>query len=174
MSLVAILSLGLLGTLLILESIEAIDGRWRRELADAVDTAAFPTWGLWALALLGAFLAIAGIAMIASLLAPQKKGLNTMHEVYKGDDGDTRLRGRAAISAVRHEVSAIEGVVEVDARVAKKQMTVEVQVDDRVNVAEVENEARERLGHEFWINLGLADFALNLLVTHHPKPPRVR
>ena len=173
-ALVGIVALGTVGTLLILESSEVIGGRWRGEFAESLNDIAFPSWGLWASALLGVALAIVGIAMVAAQIAPPKKGLNSMHEVYKGRDGETRLRGRAAIGAVRYELAAIDGVVNVDARVANKRMTVELEIDDRANIADIENEARTRLGHEFWINLGLADFALNLLVAHHPKPPRVR
>lgn len=167
-------TLAAIGLFLILESADVIGGRWRRELASAIAEAAFPTWGLWVSALVGAGLAIVGVMLVAAQVAPPKRGLNTVHEVYKGKDGDTRIRGRAAIGAVRHEVTRIDGVVDVDARVTHKRMNVEIQVDDRVNLTEFENEVRDRLGHEFWINLGLADLALNLLITHHPKPPRAR
>lgn len=173
-ALVGLVAVGACGVFLILESAEVTGARWRRELADALANVAFPSWGLWASALVGVGLAIAGIAMVAAQMASPKKGLRTMHEVYKGNDGDTRLRGRAAIRAVHHELQTIEGVVAVDARVAGKRMSVELLVDDRCNIADVENEVRGRVGHEFWINLGLADFALDLLVNHHPKPPRVR
>ena len=171
---VVVAALATIGVLLILESAEAIGGRWRRELATGVSDVAFPSWGLWASGLVGACLAVLGVILLAAQVAPRKKGLNTMHEVYKGSDGETRLRGRAAISAVRHEVASIDGVVDVDARLVRKQMHVEVQVDDRVNLTDMENEVRGRLDHGFWIDLGLADFALNLLITHHPTPPRAR
>ncbi len=165
---------GALGVFLILEATEIVDGQWRRELADGVERVAFPGWDLWIPGLVGAALAILGVALVAAQIAPPKKGLNTVHEVFKGNNGGTRIRGRAAISAVRHEISQIEGVVDVDARVEKKRVNVEVHVDDRSNIGDIENQARARLNHEFWIDLGLADFALNLLITHHPKPPRVR
>lgn len=161
-------------TLLILEVTDVTGGAWRDRLADGIGRAAFPTWPLWASGLIGAGLALVGIVLVAAQLAPPKKGLNSMHEVYRGRNGDTRIRGRAAIRAARHELQQIDGVVEVAGRVEKKVLHVDLQIDDRANVTAVENEARRRLGHEFWINLGLADFAVNLLVTHHAKPPRVR
>lgn len=163
-----------LGVLLFLEASEVVTGRWRRDLASAIEESTFPGWGLWISGLVGAALALVGIAMIAAQLAPPKKGLNAVHEIYSGNDGETRIRGRAAIGAVRHELETIEGVVAVAARAVKKTMHVDLEVDDRSNLTDIENEARGRLDHEFWINLGLADFAVNLLVTHHPNPPRVR
>ncbi len=163
-----------LGTALILEATDIVGDKWRRELADIVADVTFPGWELWALTLAGVGAAVVGVMLVAAQLAPPKKGLQSMHEVYSGPDGDTRIRGRAAIAAARHEAGSIEGVVAVDARVKKKAMTVEIQIDDRADLALVETTVRERLGHEFWINLGLADFSVNLLVTHHPRPPRVR
>ncbi len=172
--LVGIAAIATVGVFLILEATEIISGEWRRDLGDLLDSAVFPTWGLWLSALVGAALAVVGVGTIAAQLAPPKKGLNTVHEVNSAHDGDTSIRGRAAIGAVRHELSGIAGIVDVDARVSRKTMHVTIQIDDRANLADVENDARARLGHEFWINLGLADFAVNLLVAHHPKPPRVR
>ena len=163
-----------LGVALVLEGTEVTGGSWRRELGILVEDAAVPSWGLWVSALIGAGLAVIGVAVIAANLAPPKKGLNTVHEVHSAQDGNTSIRGRAAVGAVRHELGGIDGVVDVDARVGRKTMHVELQIDDRSNLADVESDARARLGHEFWINLGLADFAVDLLVTHHPKPPRVR
>ncbi len=171
---VGVVALGLVAVFLVLEVTDVVGDRWRQELADSFEEAAFPSWSLWASALVGAGLAIVGIMLVAAQLAPPKKGLSSMHEVYKGPDGDTRLRGRAAIRAARHELESIDGVVEVDARLDGKRMRVDLQIDDRADLLEIESAARERLGHEFWINLGLADFAVDLFVTHHPKPPRVR
>ena len=167
-------AVGAVGVLLILEGVDAIGGGWRRDLADALATVAFPTVSLWVIALAGFGLALVGVVLVAAQLAPPRKGVNRMHNVYRGDDGETRIAGRAAISAARHELEQIEGVEGVSARVQRKQLTVEVEVDDRADLVAIESEARSRLGHEFWINLGLADFALNLLIVHHPKPPRVR
>ncbi len=167
-------SLGVLGVALVLEATDLAGPQWRYELADGVAQVAFPSWPPWVLAIAGLGLALASLAFAVAQLAPPKKGLRTMHEVYRGSDGDTRIRGRAAIAAARHEIAAIESVVAVEASVDGKKMTVEAQVDDRADVAAVEAAIRDRLGHEFWINLGLADFGLNVLITHHPHPPRVR
>ncbi len=172
--LTGIAAVATIGVFLVLESTELIGGRWRQDLSDVIESAAFPSWGLWLSGVVGAALAVLGIATVAAQLAPPKKGLNTVHEVHRAHDGETSIRGRAAVAAARHELSTIEGVVAVDARISRKTMDVEIQIDDRANLTEVENAARDRLDHEFWINLGLADFAVNLLVTHHPKPPRVR
>lgn len=171
---VGVVALGFVAVFLVLEVTDVVGNRWRRELADAFEEAAFPSWSLWVSGLVGAGLALVGVMLVAAQIAPPQKGLSSMHEVYKGSDGETRLRGRAAIRAARHELESIDGVVEVDGRLDGKRLRVDLEVDDRADLVEIENEARERLGHEFWINLGLADFAVDLFVTHHPKPPRVR
>jgi len=162
------------GVLLVLETTEVIGSQWRDELGDAISDVMFPTWPAWASALVGVGLAIMGVLVVAAQLAPPKKGLTKMHEVHSFGDGDTRIAGRAAIRAARHELESIDGVVATDARIAGKRMYVELKIDDRADLDAIETEARDRLGHEFWIDLGLADFAVNLLVTHHGKPPRVR
>lgn len=166
--------IGAVGVLLMLEAAEVVGDRWRRETAELIEAVAFPDWSLWVIALAGVGVALIGVALVAAQIAPPKKGVNRMHNVYRGDDGETRIAGRAAINAARHELEKIDGVESVAGRVLRKQLTVELQVDDRADLTAVEAEARSRLGHEFWINLGLADFDVNLLVAHHPKPPRVR
>lgn len=171
---VGIAAAGAVGVLLVLEITGSIQSEWRHRLADAIETAAFPTWSLWISGLLGAGLALLGLTLVAAQLAPPRKGLTRVFEVYRAADGETRIRGRAAIRAARHEVETIEGVLGVDGRIRSKRLHVTLRVDDRVNLEHIENEARERLDHEFWINLGLADFGVNLLVTHHPNPPRTR
>ncbi|RMH80061.1 MAG: hypothetical protein D6683_05590 [Actinomyces sp.] len=163
-----------LGVALVLESTGVIDGSWRDKVADLVASVAFPEWTPWQSTLAGLGAAVVGLVAATAQLMPAKKGLHTMHEVSRGDDGDTLIRGRAAIAAARHEVQGIDGVVAVDATIRRKAMTVEVQVDDRVDLAEVEHEVRARLDTPFWIDLGLADFAVDILITHHPRPPRVR
>ncbi len=173
-SLVGITAVGTVGLLLVLEITGAIGSEWRHRLSDAIDTAAFPSWSLWISGLVGAGLALLGLILVAAQLAPPRKGLTRVFEVYRAADGETRIRGRAAIRAARHEVETIEGVLGVDGRIRSKRLHLTLRIDDRVNLADVENEARERLDHEFWINLGLAEFGINLLVTHHPNPPRTR
>jgi len=171
---IAAAATGAVGVLLVLEATGAVGGRWRHEISKAITRSTFPTLSLWIITLAGVGLAIVGVVMIAAQLAPPKRGLNKMHNVSKGSDGDTSLRGRAAVRAVRHELEKIEGVVDVDARVTARRVFVEMRVDDRADVSDIETLARDRLGYPFWIDLGLADFTFNLLVTHHPKPPRVR
>lgn len=172
--LLGVAALAAVALLLMLEVTDVVGSRWRRSLADGIENGAEPAWPLWVSGLVGLALALAGMMMIAAQLAPARKGLNSMHEVYRGRDGDTRIRGRAAIRAARHELEGIDGVVDVAARVNGKTLHLELKIDDRADITDVETQARERLGTEFWINLGLADFAINILVTHHPRPPRVR
>jgi hypothetical protein len=167
-------SLVAVGAALIAEAVGAIGGRWRDDIAEVVTEIGTPSWEPWISTILGAGLAVVGVGLVAAQFAPPKRGLRKVHEVYSGDDGETRIRGRAAIAAARHEIAAIDHVRAVDARIAAKTMTVEVQIDDEADLADVEAKVRDQLDHEFWINLGLADFAVNLLLTHHPRPPRVR
>ena len=173
-SLAGVAAAGAVGLLLALEITGVMGSEWRNRLADFVGTAAFPNWSLWISGLVGAGLALVGLTLAAALLAPPRKGLTRLFEVYRASDGETRIRGRAAIRAARHEVETIEGVLGVDGRIRSKRLHLTLRIDDRVNLADVENEARERLNHGFWIDLGLADFGVNLLVTHHPNPPRTR
>ena len=173
-SLAGIAAAGAVGLLLVLEVTGTIGSEWRHRLGDAIDTAAFPTWSLWISGLVGAGVALVGLVLVVAQLAPARKGLTRTFEVYRAADGETRIRGRAAIHAARHEAETIEGVLGVDGRIRSKRLHLTLRIDDRVNLADVENEARERLNHEFWINLGLADFGVNLLITHHPNPPRTR
>ncbi|MCY3807108.1 MAG: hypothetical protein OXG91_11545 [bacterium] len=173
-SLGGIAAVGTVGLLLVLEITGTISSEWRNRLADFIDTAAFPTWSLWISGLVGGGLALLGLTLVVAQLAPPRKGLTRLFEVYRASDGETRIRGRAAIRAARHEVATIEGVLGADGRIRSKRLHLTLRIDDRVNLADVENEARERLDHEFWIDLGLADFGVNLLVTHHQNPPRTR
>lgn len=166
--------LTVVGTLLVLESTDVIGRQWRHDLASAIEDTVYPTWSLWLSALTGAALALLGITLVAAQLLPAGRGLSTVHEVSSGDDGTTRIRGRAAVSAVRHELTAIEGVVDVEARIGHQRLDLDVRVDDTVNLELVESEARRRLDHGFWIDLGLADFTVNFLFTYQRNPSRVR
>ena len=94
--------------------------------------------------------------------------------VSEGDNGDTRLRGKALLAAVSHRIDGIEGVVDTQAWLTAKDVTVQVRVDDRCDLEAVMGELRSRLDHGFWIDLGVADLPVNLDVVHHPHPPRVR
>lgn len=163
-----------LGAALLAEATEATSGLWREDLADAFTDIAMPSWPDWVSALIGAALAVVGVAIIAAQFAPPKRGLNIMHEVSSGNDGSTQIRGRAAIAAARHEIERIEGVVDVAPTLTKKRMHVEIRVDDRADLQTVTEHAQSVLGTPFWIDLGLADFAVDILVVHHPNPPRVR
>lgn len=174
---VAILVVVALGVMLVLEATDAIGVTWRSEMAEGFGDAALPELADWATGLIGAGLALLGLMLVLAQLMPAKRGVRRMHEVHRTDNGDTHLRGRAVIHAVRHVLEGIDGVAAVDARWAGKRVNAEVQVDDAANIAAVEKHAREALGHGFWINLGLADVGFNLLVTHRrrePRPPKVR
>ena len=166
--------LAAIGVALIAEAVDVIGGAWRADVARVVTDIGAPTSDRWISALAGAGLAIAGIVLVVAHLAPPKKGRQRMHEVHSGPDGQTRIAGRAAIAAARHELLAIDGVAAVDARIRRAAMTVDVEVNDEADLEDVETEARRRLGHQFWIDLGLADFDVNLLFTHQARPPRVR
>ena len=165
-------AIGAVGVLLILDVTDVIEGGWRQSLADAIGTAAFPNWAAWVSALVGVGRAVVGVILTAGQLAPPKKGLTKIYEVHQGFDGETRIRGRAAIRAAFHEMEQIDGVVDVDGRIRAKRLHLNLEIDDRANLTDIENEARRRLDHELWINLGLADFGINLLVTHHPIQER--
>ncbi|MCA1705970.1 MAG: alkaline shock response membrane anchor protein AmaP [Actinobacteria bacterium] len=168
---VGILVIMALGTVLMLEGTDVIGATWRREIADGFDDGALPELADWATALVGAGLALTGVLLLLAQLMPPKRGVRKMHEVHHTDDGDTHIRGRAVIHAVRHVLEEIDGVAAVDARWAGKRVNAEVQVDDSANVAAVEGQARAALGHGFWINLGLADVGFNLLMTHKAARP---
>ncbi|MGI8795538.1 MAG: DUF6286 domain-containing protein [Acidimicrobiia bacterium] len=163
---VGILVVVALGVVLVLEATDVIRATWRRQIADGFDDAALPEVADWAIGLVGAGLALLGVMLVLAQLTPAKRGLRKMHEVHHTDDGDTHIRGRAVIHAVRHVLEGIDGVVAVDARWTGKRVNVELRVDDVANVAAVEAQAREELGHGFWINLGLADVGFNLLMVH--------
>ena len=128
--------------LLVLEITGAIGSEWRHRLGDAIDTAAFPTWSLWISGLVGAGVALVGLVLVVAQLAPARKGLTRTFEVYRAADGETRIRGRAAIHAARHEAETIEGVLGVDGRIRSKRLHLTLRIDDRINLADVENEAR--------------------------------
>lgn len=172
--LVGAVALVAVGLALAAESTEIAGGRWRRTLADVVEATLDPGWVAWQSALAGAGLALVAITLVAAEFSRPSKGTRIMHNVHETSSGSTRITGKAAMSAARRQVDGIEGVVDVTATTTKSTMTVAVQVDDRADLAAVEDQVRHRLDHEFWINLGLADFAVNVLITHHPNPPRVR
>ena len=163
------------GVLLILEIVGAIGDSWRSRTADALRSLADPDLPEWALALLGLALALAAIVLIAAQLAPEPKGRSRMFEVSSFDDGRTRLAGRAALRAVEHELSAIDGVTDATAVMPRPKMIhATIRADDRCNLDKVIAEARSRLGTPFWINLGLPDIAVEITAEFDPRPPRVR
>ena len=55
-----IAAIGAVGVLLILEVTDVIGDGWRQSLADAIGTAAFPSWAVWVSALVGVGLAVTG------------------------------------------------------------------------------------------------------------------
>ena len=67
-------AIGAVGVLLILDVTGVIGDGWRLSLADAIGTAAFPSWAAWVSALVGVALAVVGVILIAGQLAPPKKG----------------------------------------------------------------------------------------------------
>jgi hypothetical protein len=151
-----------------------MDGHWRQVVADTIAAVFFPGWAAWQSALAGAGLAIVAMILIAAELTRPAKGIRIMYPVHDTSTGNTHITGKAAIRAAERHLDDIEGIVDTDASITKNTMNLTVRVDDRADLGAVEAQIRDRLDHEFWINLGLADFATNLLITHHPKPPRVR
>lgn len=163
------------GVLLILEIVGAIGATWRTWLADALRSTADPDLPDWALALLGLALGLGAVVLIAAQLAPEPKGRSRMFEVSRFDDGSTRIAGRAALRAIEHELAEIEGVTGATAVMpTPKQVHATIRADDRCNLETVVAEARDRLGAPFWINLGLADIAIEITAEFDPRPPRVR
>ncbi len=171
---VAALSLTAIGVGLIGETTGVFSGRWRHELADGLVRVVRPTWPAWQSAVLGVVVALAALILIAAEFTRPPRGTRIMHPVHSDHNGATRISGRAAMHAAQRQVADIDGVVDSTATISKSELTLTVRLDDRADVDTIETEARRRLGHAFWIDLGLADFALNLLFTHHPRPPRVR
>ena len=173
--LVTIVAITAIGLLMILEITDAIGPRWRVRLADTLRSLANPDLTDWALALLGVALGLLAIVLIAAQLAPEPKGRSRMFEVSRFDDGSTRIAGRAALRAVEHELATIEGVTRVTAVMpTPKRVHATVRADDRCNLETVVAQARDRLGTPFWINLGLADIAIEITAEFDPRPPRVR
>jgi len=169
-----VLALAAAATALIAEAIGAIDDTWRHRSADAVTNTFEPSQPGWQATLLAIGFTAALLVVVASEFSRPPKGARIMHNVHSAQDGNTRITGKAAMRAATRELEHIDGVTNATATITKKTLTLTIRVDDRVSLEAVEEEARQRLDHEFWINLGLADFATNLLITHDPKPPRVR
>ena len=168
-------TLSVLGVLLLLESTGVIGGQWRRDLASIISDIAYPTWPLWVSVVVGVTLGVVGIALAVAQLLPGRRGLSALYQVSDGDVGSTWIRGGAAAGAVRHELADIEGVAGVDVRLRRQQLVVEAEVADTTNIDAFDDDVRHRLDHGFWTDLGLADFTVNLLITHrHGPPPRVQ
>jgi Family of unknown function (DUF6286) len=160
------------GTVLILSATDAIGPRWRIDAADAFRDLARPDLADWALALIGAAGVLLGVAMLISQLLPARRGSHRMHEVHHDADGTTRIRGRAVINTVRQTLEQLDGVTSADARWTGKVLRVEVRVDDDANLQTVETRVRDALGLPFWIDLGLADAEMNLVILHNARAGR--
>jgi len=173
--LATIAAIAAVGVFLALE-ITGVDGNtWRTNLADALRNVFAPEHARWQLSLVGALLAVVAVTLIAAQLAPDRRGISRMLEVGKDHDGATHLTGRAAMRSVEHELATIEGVTKTTAVMpTAKKMHATIRVDDRCDLVSVENEARKRLDTPFWINLGIADVAIDITVEFDPRPPRVR
>ena len=167
-------ALAAVGVALVIETVGLSSGRWRDDVASAIETITQPSWPAWQSALLGSAAAVIAFVLVIAEFTRPPKGTRIMHHVHSTDNGATQISGRAAIHAARRKIEDVDGVVDADATITKSEMTLTVRLDDRADFETVESEIRTRLGHEFWIDLGLADLSLNLLLTHHPRPPRVR
>ncbi len=174
LTLVMVVLLIATGAALIAEAVGAIDDAWRIEAANSFENALDPGQPAWQATLLGLGVTAALLMFIVAEFSRPPRGTRIMHNVHSFQDGETRISGKAAMRAAAREVEAIEGVTAVDASLTKKTITITVRVDDRADLDAVESQARQRLGHEFWINLGLADLTTNIVISHDPKPPRVR
>lgn len=164
-----------LGVLLVLEITDVMASSWRADVADGTRNTFAPDFADWALAPLGVLIGLVGVVLIAAQLAPAPRGTSRMLEVASNDDGATHLAGRAAMRAVEHELQQIVGVTGVTASMAAaKRIHAIVRIDDRSDIATIEDEARTRLDTPFWIDLGLADVAVDITAEFDPRPPRVR
>jgi hypothetical protein len=157
------------GVVLILSATGTVGTSWRHNTADAFRDLALPDTTDWALALIGASVAVVGFAMLISQLLPPRRGSHRMHEVHRDTDGATRIRGRAVINTVRRTLEQLDGITSADARWTGNALRVEIHVDDSANLQTVETKAREALGLPFWIDLGLADAEMNLVMLHNAR-----
>ena len=172
--LVGIAALITAGTLLIVEAVEPARDGAREDLASFLDGVAEPDAEPWLLALVGCALAVLAVAAFAGQLVTKPTGSTLMLNVDRDQLGSTDLSGRALISAIERRVRDIEGVVDSQCAIRKKAVDIELRVDDRANLDQVDATVRQRLDHAFWIDLGLADMAVDITIVHHPRPPRVR
>lgn len=175
--LVGIAAVLALGTALILDATGVTTRAWRDDVADGFRDVALPGTAEWATALIGLGLGILGLVLLVAQLVPSPSGGHRRHEVHTTTKGDTHIRGRAVIGSVRRTVEEIEHVRSADVRWTGKAVDVELLVDDDANLDEVERAARAALDHGFWIDLGVADVGVNLLVVHELRrdaPPKVR
>lgn len=162
----------MVGALLILGATDTVGTRWRSDVADAFHDLARPDLADWALALIGAAGALLGLAMLISQLLPPRRGTHRMHDVHEDANGATRIRGRAVVNSARRTLERLDGVTSADARWTGKVLRVEVRVDDDANLQTIETRARDALGLPFWIDLGLADAEMNLVILHNARAGR--
>jgi len=163
-----------LGAVLILEATGVVDDAWRQTVAEGLTDLATESPIRWAYTLGGVAVAGAALLLATAQLLPARKGMSIVLPVSDGDNGDTRLRGKALLAAISHRLEHIEGVVDTQAWLTARDVTVQVRVDDRSDLTEILETVRARLDHSFWIDLGVSDLPVNLDVVHHPHPPRVR
>jgi hypothetical protein len=173
-SLVGVVAMVALGVLLVSEATNAISGQWRSTLARRVETIADPQLPPWQLALIGAGLAVLSLILVVAEFTRPPKGTRILHSVHDTSFGSTEISGKAAMNAAKHELKDIAGVVAIDASMTQDTMTIIARLDDDSDLEAVEAAVRDRLDHEFWIRLGLADMAVNVLMAHQLNPPRVR
>ena len=147
---------------------------YRPKVADLIQSVLATNRPYWQATLLGLALAFCAIAIVSFEFARPPKGTRIMHNVHHTEIGNTQISGKATIRAVERACQSVEGVVDITCTITTKTANVIARVDDRCNLTSLDDSIRTRLDHGFWIDLGLADFAVNLTVTHHPKPPRVR
>jgi len=162
------------GTVLIAEATGGLREGWRTQVADVVAGLGAPTLAPWILAPLGLALAVAALGLAVVQFVPPRRGAHLMLPVHQFDDGSTQLAGRALIHVIRQRLAGIEGVLEVEPRVDRRRVDIEIRCDDRADVALIDEQARQLLDHGFWLDLGVADLGVDITLVHHPRPPRVR
>jgi hypothetical protein len=158
------------GCLLILGATGAIGDTWRTWGANRFRDVAAPDLPEWAIATVGAAVTLVGLLLVIAQLLPPRQGSHRMYEIDASAEGDTRIRGRAVIRTVRHTVEQIEHVAGASVQWKGRSVQVEVHVDDEANLTKVEEETRAALGYPFWIDMGLADVGVNILVRHDGRP----
>lgn len=162
------------GAMLVLEATGTVDGAWRSRLGGWIVSTLTPAVDPWVATLVGLAAAVGAATVILGTFLPPPTGATRMFEVHRFADGTTRIAGRAALRAVRGRLEGLEGVRGVDARLKRGRIEITVEVDDDSDLRSREDAVRAALDHGFWIDLGLADMPVDLVLVPVAPGGRVR